>query len=97
MGDLLIKLYIAGETSRSRKAVGNLRRIVDEHLGGRAEAIIIDILEHPGVARAERLLAIPTLVKERPLPTRRVVGDLSDISAVLECLDIDSYGNQEEG
>ena len=96
MGELLIKLYIAGETARSLNAVRNLRRIVDDYLGGQVETVIVDILEHPRVARAEKLLAIPTLVKERPLPTRRVVGDLSDIPAVLGCLDIDSYEREEE-
>lgn len=95
MGDLLIKLYIAGETSKSLKAVRNLRRIVDQYLGGKAETVIIDIVEHPKVVETENLLAIPTLVKELPLPPRRIVGDLSDIPLVLEALDIDPRVSQE--
>lgn len=95
MAKPLFKLYIAGETLRSLKAVRNLRRIIDEHLDGQADAIIIDIMDHPAAARAERLLAIPTLVRERPLPMRRVVGDLSDISAVLEAFDLESQADQE--
>lgn len=96
MANPLFKLYIAGDTLRSFKAVRNLRRIIDEHLDGQADAIIVDIVDHPGAAKAERLLAIPTLVRERPLPTRRVVGDLSDIAAVLEAFDLEPQTGEEE-
>jgi circadian clock protein KaiB len=79
-------LFVAGETPRSRRAIENLQRIVRETPGWRCEVEVIDVLTAPERAEEERVLATPTLIKESPLPRRRVTGDLSDLEKVLRVM-----------
>lgn len=88
MGKYILKLYITGHTSRSELAVENLRRICEEDLQGKYELEVIDILERPHLAENKKILATPTLIKELPLPLRRIIGDLSDKEKVLLRLDL---------
>ena len=90
--DYLLKLYITGETARTRRAIANLRKLCEEELADSYELEIIDILEHPKLAEDERILATPTLIKQLPPPLRRVIGDLSDRDQVLLGLDLRSTG-----
>jgi CheY-like chemotaxis protein len=60
----LIKLYVTGETTRSFRAIANLRRVCEEELSGQYELVVIDILERPQLAEDEKILATPTVVKE---------------------------------
>jgi circadian clock protein KaiB len=84
----LLKLYVTGKTPRSQRAIANLHRICQEELGGRYEMSVIDVLERPQPSEDEKILATPTLVKELPLPIRRIIGDLSDGEKVLLGLDL---------
>ena len=84
----LFKLYIAGNTTRSVRAQANLRRLCDELLSGQCRVEIIDVLEQPQLAEQQKILATPTLIRELPLPMRRVIGDLSDEEKVLMALDM---------
>jgi circadian clock protein KaiB len=88
MNKYLLKLFVTGQTSRSSRAITNLRRICEEGLGGEYEMIIIDVLERPQLAEDEKILATPTLIKELPPPVRRFIGDLSDTKQVLLGLDL---------
>ena len=88
MSKLRLKLYITGQTTTSRSAVTNLRKICEEEFGDRYELVIVDILERPQLAEDERILATPTLTKELPLPLRRIIGDLSNKHKVLLGLDL---------
>jgi circadian clock protein KaiB len=88
MNKPLLQLYIAGLTPRSERAIANLRQICEEELSNHYEMVIIDVLERPQLAEDERIFVTPTLVKPMPLPSRRVVGDLSDIKKVLSELDL---------
>jgi len=88
MNKPLLQLYITGLTPRSERAIANLRRICEEKLDGQYEMIIIDVLERPQVAEDERILVTPTLIKPLPLPSRRVIGDLSNMEKVLLELDL---------
>ena len=81
-------LYIAGQSTRSERAVGQLMRLCEEVLGGQHEMVVVDVLEQPDVAEAEKILATPTLVKEVPTPKRRITGDLSDIASVMAALGV---------
>jgi circadian clock protein KaiB len=83
-----LKLYIAGQTPRSMAALANLKRIVDEHLGGQYQIEVIDLLEKPQLAKGDQILAVPTLVKDLPLPVRKIIGDLSNTERVLVGLDL---------
>jgi circadian clock protein KaiB len=91
MSNYLLKLYVTGQTPRSRRAIDNLRRICEDELRGQYEMHIIDVLERPQVAEDEKILATPTVVKELPMPIRRIIGDLSDTEKVLLGLDLRPY------
>ena len=88
MDKYVLKLYITGQTPRSQRAIANLRRICEGELRGLYEMVVIDVLERPQLAEDEKILATPTLVKELPLPIRRIIGDLSDTDRVLIGLDL---------
>jgi circadian clock protein KaiB len=79
---------VAGQTKKSLAAFANLKKISDEHLGGRYSIEIIDLLEKTQLAKGDQILAIPTLVKKLPLPIRRIIGDLSNTERVLVGLDL---------
>ena len=90
-----LKLYITGHTSRSERAIANLRRICEVELGGQYEPVVIDILERPQLAEDEKIIATPTLIKHLPKPMRRIIGDLSDVEKVLLGLDLTNYADSE--
>lgn len=83
-----LRLYVAGQTSRSLAALANLKRICEQHLQGRYRIDVIDLLEHPQLARGDQILALPTVVRKLPPPIRKLVGDLSDTDAALVGLDL---------
>lgn len=85
---LVLRLYVTGNTLRSTRAVDNARRLLETHAPGRFELEVIDIYLHPEAAVAAQIIAAPTLVKLRPGPLRRVIGDLSDSNKVLAVLGI---------
>lgn len=91
----LLKLYVTGQTPRSHRAIVNLRQLCEEELRGEYEMVVIDVLERPQLAAREHILATPTVVKERPGPCRRVIGDLSDPDQVI--LGLDLHRDPEEG
>ncbi len=76
------KLYVAGRTPRSLQAIANLKEFCEEQLEGRYRIEVVDLLANPKLAGKDQILATPTLVKERPLPARRLVGDMSDRKAL---------------
>jgi circadian clock protein KaiB len=89
MNNYQIKLYITGLTSRSQRAVATLRRLCETELSGRYDLLVVDVLEKPELAERDKVLATPTVIKERPEPQRRIIGDLSDANRVLDALDLD--------
>lgn len=91
-----LRLYVTGRTARSEAAIRNLQRIVEDELDERYQLEIIDVLERPELAEAEKIIATPTLVKERPPPLRRIIGDLSDREKVVLGLDLRSSSNDKE-
>lgn len=85
-----LKLYVTGQTPRSRGAIRNLKRLIDDLIPDNCELDIIDVLENPQSAEDDKILATPTLIKELPLPQRRIIGDLSDTAKVREGLELSS-------
>jgi circadian clock protein KaiB len=83
-----LRLYVAGITPRSARAIQNIRAICEANLPGRYDLEVIDIYQHPEQIKAEQIVVIPTLVKEQPLPARKMIGDLSNKEQVLIGLDI---------
>lgn len=84
----VLRLYIAGSTPGSSRAVETLKAICEEHLANRYELEVVDVYQQPVLARDEQIIAVPTLVKRLPLPIRKVLGDLSDKQRVLLGLDL---------
>jgi circadian clock protein KaiB len=83
-----LRLYVAGQTVKSLAAMANLRRVCEQHLAGRYEIEVIDLVEKPSLAAGDQILAIPTLVRRLPAPLKRIIGDLSNTEKVLVGLDI---------
>jgi circadian clock protein KaiB len=84
----VLKLYVTGATRRSQRAITNLNSICEEYLQGRYALEVVDIYQSPVLAKEADILAAPTLVKQLPLPVRRLIGDLSERGRVLVLLDV---------
>ena len=83
-----LRLYVAGQTPKSLAAFFNLKKICEEHLKGRYEVEVIDLLENPHLAREDQIIAIPTLIRRLPEPVRKIIGTLADTERVLVGLEI---------
>ena len=87
-GSIELRLYIAGQTPKSLTALSNLKKICEEHLKGKYQIEIIDLVKSPQLAQGDQVLAIPTLVRNLPTPIRKIIGDLSNTERVLVGLDL---------
>ena len=83
-----LRLYVAGQTPKSLLAFTNLKQICEDHLQGRYEIEIVDLIENPQLARGDQILALPTLVRRLPEPIKKIIGDLSNKERVLVGLDL---------
>ena len=83
-----LRLYVAGQTPKSIRAFANLKVLCEERLKDRYRIEVIDLLEHPQLARGDQIVAIPTLLRQLPQPIRKVIGDLSNTVRVLVGLDL---------
>ena len=83
-----LRLFVSNHTPRSVAAFANLKRMCEEHLAGHYRIEVIDLLERPELARENKIVAIPTVVRRSPLPLRRVVGDLSNAEKTLRGLQL---------
>jgi circadian clock protein KaiB len=81
--DWELRLYVTGRSPKCLRAVENLRRGCEQHLTGKYNIEVVDLLENPRRAAEDQILAVPTLVRRLPKPIRKVVGDLSDIDRLL--------------
>ena len=86
--EFLLRLYVAGQTPRSLRAVANMRRICAEQLQGQYQLEVIDLYQQPQLAEGEQIVAVPALIKRLPSPLRMVIGDMSDTERVLVGLDL---------
>lgn len=83
-----LRLYVAGETPRAVAALSNLKRICEEHLSGRYEIEVVDLIKNPRLASGDQILAVPTLVRRLPPPMKKIIGDLANETRVLVGLDL---------
>jgi len=83
-----LRLYVAGLTPKSGQALRNLKHICEQHLEGRYEIEVIDLLQNPQLAAGDQILALPTLVRRLPEPIKKIIGDLSNTERVLVGLDL---------
>lgn len=83
-----LRLYVAGQTPRSLRALANLKQLCEEHLAGQYAIEVVDLVQNPQLAAGDQIVAIPTLVRKLPEPVRKIIGDLSNAERVLVGLDL---------
>jgi circadian clock protein KaiB len=83
-----LTLFVSGASDSSAEAIANVRQICDSHLNGRHELSIVDLNQTPAMAGKHNVLATPTLIRDHPLPSRMLVGDMSDHVRILVALDV---------
>jgi circadian clock protein KaiB len=86
--DFVLRLYVAGQTPKCLRAFANLKKICEQYLTNRYRIEMIDLLEDPGLARGDQILAVPTLVRRMPTPVKKIIGDLSNTQRVLAGLEV---------
>lgn len=84
----VLRLYIAGTTPRSTRAVMNIKEICERNLSSHYDLEVIDIYQQPGIARDQQILAAPTLIKELPPPLRKFIGDMSNTEKIVVGLNL---------
>ncbi len=84
----VLRLYVAGNSPRSQRAIENVRRICDEYMRDRCELEIIDIYQAKTTLNDDVIVAAPTLLRRLPLPLRRIIGDLSEKEKVVVGLEL---------
>lgn len=88
----VLRLYVTGSTPQSIRAIENIQKICEENLQGNYNLEVINLYENPELAKTEQIIAAPTLVKQLPLPLRRIIGDLSNSDKVLVGLGLKAIG-----
>jgi circadian clock protein KaiB len=83
-----LKIYVAGETEKSRVAIENLRKVCEEHLKGAYHIEVVDLVKNPQLAAEDQIFAVPTVIRKLPEPIKKLIGDLSATEKVLVGLDI---------
>jgi len=86
--EYLLRLYVAGQTPKSVQAFSNLKRVCEEHLQGRYEIEVIDLLLNPSLARGDQILALPAVVRQLPPPVKKIIGDFSNAERLMVGLDL---------
>lgn len=84
--EYILCLFVTGATPNSVRAITNIKEICEEHLRGNYSLEIIDIYQQGHIAKKEQIVALPMLLKKHPLPEKRLIGDLSDTTKVLNAL-----------
>lgn len=92
-----LRLYVAGQTPKSIAAFANLKRICETHLKGLYEIEVVDLSENPALARADQIVAVPTLVRQLPPPVKKILGDLANEERVLVGLELSSTASAQMG
>ncbi len=88
----VLRLYVAGASDRSRRAVLRVRQMCDAEVKGHCELEVIDVYQQPLLARDGQIVATPTLVRELPRPVRRFIGDLANTTGLFVGMDLDTRG-----
>jgi circadian clock protein KaiB len=92
-GKYVLRLFVAGATARSRQAVLRVRQLCEAEPKGSCKLEVIDIYQQPKMARANQIVATPTLIKELPRPVRRFIGNLLNTAGLFAEMDLLTKGN----
>jgi circadian clock protein KaiB len=85
-----LRLYVAGDSPRSRSALANLQKLCETRLKDNYDIEVIDLMKRPDLAKADQILAVPTLIRSVPEPMKRIIGDLSNADRAVVALDLES-------
>src|SRR5689334_741907 len=85
-----LRLYVAGDSPKSKTALENLTRLCERRLPGAYTIEVVDLRLRPELAKADQILAIPTLIRKLPEPMKRIIGDLSDADRAVIALELGS-------
>ncbi len=85
-----LRLYVAGVTPRSQRAIKSVTEVCRRNLDGRYTLQVIDIYQQPALAKGEQIIAAPTLIKHLPPPLRKLIGSMADTEKLLVGLDLRS-------
>ncbi len=94
---LVLRLYVTGMTTRSKRAIQNIKKICEDHLKGRYELEVIDVYREPVLAKGDQIVATPTLIKKLPSPIRRFIGEMANTEKILLGLDLHPKAQILEG
>lgn len=94
-GKYILRLYVAGMGPKSVQAVENLKRICEEYMPGKYQLEVIDIYQNPVFAKDGQIVAAPTLIKELPLPLKKLIGSMADTDRVLVGMDLKCKSDEE--
>ncbi len=86
--EYVLRLYVAGTTPNSVRAIENIKLICEEYLEGRYDLEVIDIYQQPVLAKGDQIIAVPTLIRKLPVPLRKFIGDMSATERILVGLDL---------
>ena len=87
--EVVLKLFVSGASPNSLKAIDNLRNICEKYMSVKYNLEIVDVYQDRSLAEREQIFALPLLVKKRPLPERKFIGDMSDTKKLLDGLGLD--------
>lgn len=88
----VLKLFVTGSTTKSLQAIGEVKNLCEENLGGRYTLDVIDAHQEPHLVEKDQIVALPTLLKTLPLPLRRILGSFSEKERVLAVLGVTPRG-----
>jgi circadian clock protein KaiB len=84
----VLRLYVSGVSPKSTRAITNVKKMCEEHLAGRYELEVIDVYQKPSLAAGEQIVAVPTLIKQLPIPLQKLIGDMTNVTQVLLGIDL---------
>ena len=87
-GKLVLQLYVSGMSLKSMEAIGNIKRLCDEHLHDTFELEIVDLYKNPEAASEQQIVFSPSLIKSLPLPRKVLIGTFADTEKVIKGLGI---------
>ena len=91
-----LKLYLANHSPQTRDRIHRLRGLLDDLVGKKYHLDVVDILDNPSEAVTDDVIATPTLIRQRPEPERRVVGDLSNWEMIRKGLSLSDGNSRQE-
>jgi circadian clock protein KaiB len=93
--EVLLRLFVTGNSQRSLRAVEGVQGMCKEFFGDAVWLEVVDVTEHPDEAEREKILATPTLIRQIPAPPRRLVGDMGEAERLIQLLGLKEFVRSE--